>query len=491
MSSTFSGYSIATSGMYVNQAALSVTSQNLSNINTTGYSRKQIAASETVVQQSSTSVGTGVSVASITRARNQMLDKTYRQENAAAGYWQAKSSNLEEAAVTLNEFTADDGTSDNGLQQTIEEFFSSWEELSKDPSSLSARQSVVDYAQSLVDTLSSIDEQLQAVQLDSAAKVKESVTALNDLATQVAALNQQIKEQELAGAEASDLRDQREELLDNMSALTTVNVREKQDGTVEVTVGGVYLVQGNQTNRLSVTGDGSAEQPLVVRWEDLNQKAQLDGGSIQAYMEDADQSGVTALDPDNLPYAYSADSSSSISNLRQSLNVLLTTVAVAINSLHSTGTGLDGTTGVDFFVPVADSQPLSISNIQVNPELVADRNKIAASASGDAGDNTIATQIAAVASGNLFQYDGLSMDSGDFYQSIIAWLGSAGDTANSYYTNQSALVAQIDNQRQAVLSVSLDEEMSNMIMFQNAYSASARVLSTIDGLVGDMIEELG
>ncbi|MPN62415.1 hypothetical protein SDC9_210163 [bioreactor metagenome] len=127
----------------------------------------------------------------------------------------------------------------------------------------------------------------------------------------------------------------------------------------------------------------------------------------------------------------------------------------------------------------------------MNPELVADRNKIAASASGDAGDNTIAAQIAAVASGNLFQYDGLSMDSGDFYQSIIAWLGSAGDTANSYYTNQSALVAQIDNQRQAVLSVSLDEEMSNMIMFQNAYSASARVLSTIDGLVGDMIEELG
>jgi len=83
------------------------------------------------------------------------------------------------------------------------------------------------------------------------------------------------------------------------------------------------------------------------------------------------------------------------------------------------------------------------------------------------------------------------MDSNSFYQSIISWLGTVGDNANSSYTNQSALVAQINNQRLSISSVSLDEEMSNMIMYQNSYSASARVLGVIDGLVADMIEELG
>lgn len=492
MSSTFSGYSIAVSGMYVNQAALSVTSNNLSNINTTGYSRKQISSSETVVQQNTSSVGTGTSVAAINRARNQMLDQTYRQQNAQAGYWQAKSVNLEDAATTLSEFSANDGSSDNGLQQTIQEFFNSWEELAKDPSSLSSRQSVIEYAKSLVDTLSSVDEQLQALQWDAAAKVKDSVTELNDLAAQVADLNQQIKQQEISGAEASDLRDERDVLLDSMSALTNITVREQQDGTVAVTIGGVYLVQGNKTNTLAVTGNGSADQPLTVEWSNLEQKAHLDGGSIQAYLEDADQSSVTAVDSDSLPYDYSAESTSSIANLRQSLNVLMTTIAVEINSIHSAGTGLDGTTsGLAFFTPIDESQPLSISNMQVNPELEADTNKIAASADGAAGDNTVASKIAEVANGDIFLYDGLTMDSNSFYQSIISWLGTVGDNANSSYTNQSALVAQINNQRLSISSVSLDEEMSNMIMYQNSYSASARVLGVIDGLVADMIEELG
>ncbi|MDF2874091.1 MAG: flagellar hook-associated protein FlgK, partial [Sporomusa sp.] len=177
--------------------------------------------------------------------------------------------------------------------------------------------------------------------------------------------------------------------------------------------------------------------------------------------------------------------------LRQGLNDLITTIASKINSLHSAGTDLDGNSGLDFFVVVDDSQPLSISNIQVNPEITADANKLVAGSTGDAGDNTVANAISSLLDEDLFQYNGLAQDLTGFYQSVIAWVATAGSNAESAYDVYSTLATQADNQRLSISSASLDEEMSNMIKYQTAYSAASRVLSTIDNLVGDMIEELG
>lgn len=492
MSSTFGGYSIAASGMSVSQTALTVTSHNLSNINTTGYSRKVIASEEKVIAcAGQTSLGSGVSVQEIVRARNKFLDATYRQQNAAAAYWEAKDGNLEDIQVALNEFTADDGSSDNGLQQTIEEFFNSWEELSKDPSSLSNRQAVIECAESLITVAGEIDSQLKQLQYDAAAKVKEEINQLNDLAGQVADLNAQIKKAEASGIEASDLRDQRDAILDDMSGLANITVREQTGGTLEVTIGGTYLVQGNKNYTLTASGDGSADNPLTITWAASGQAAQITSGSIAAYMEDADQSSVLAIDESAIPYNFKADSTSSISNLRQGLNDLITTIVMKVNEIHSANVGLSDSVSRDFFVPSDDSKPLSLSNIQVNPDIADNTNNIAVSTSGDAGDGSGAAAIALIVNSAVFAIDGLNMDVTSFYQGLISWLGTAGDTANSNYETQSSLVSQVDNQRMSVSSVSLDEEMSKMIMYQNAYSASARVLSVMDGLVEDLIAELG
>lgn len=493
MASTFGGYSIAVTGMYVNQASLAVTSHNLSNLDTSGYSRQRVTGQEAAVKQGSTSTATGVSVAEITRARNVLLDKTYRQQNAQASYWEAKSANLESAALTLNEFSADDGTSDNGLLQTINEFFTGWEELAKDPASLSNRQTVIETAKALVETFQNIDSQLQALQWDAAEQVTDSIDQLNEMASQVAALNGQIATAEVSGAQASDLRDQRDVLLDAMSALADISVQERSDGRVDVILGGVCLVQGEKTNSLSATGNGTTESPLIISWSGLGQQAQINNGSIRAALEDANQSGVTDIDSTSLPYSYSATSSSSISNLRQGLNDIITTIAAKINSLHSTGMGIDATntTGLAFFTATDSSKPLSIGNMAVNPQLEADTDLIAAGGSANSGDNANANAIAQVADGDYFQYDGLSMDMNSFYQAIVSWVATAGDNANSCYDNQTVLVNQVDAQRQSVSSVSMDEEMSKMIQYQNAYSAAARVLSTIDGLIGDLIADLG
>lgn len=491
MGSTFSTYNIAYSGMYTNQAALAAVSNNLSNVSTSGASRTRVAAAEqSIVIAGQTSVGTGTSVQSITRARDQLLDNTYRTQNADANYWAVKSGDLEYMQEILNEFESDDGTSGTGLQATIEDFFSAWEELAKDPSAQSNRQAVTEAASSLISALSEIDSQLQQLQVDAVAGVKDGVASLNDLAGQVADLNKQISVAEAGGGEASYLRDQRDSLLDQMSSLAGISTVES-NGVLQVTLGGVNLVTGSTAHTLTVEGDGSTEHPLVVKWDDnLDCTNSITSGSIKAYLEDADQTGYSAIDTTS-DYNFTTTATSSISTLRQGLNDLITTLAAQINALHSAGTDLDGEQGLDFFTVIDDSQPLSITNIQVNPTLVDDPDKLVAAASSSSGDNTIATAISDLSSTSCYKLDGLSLDINNFYAGVISWIGTAGDTAASSYATQTALVTQVENQRQSISGISTDEEMSNMIMYQNAYAASARVLSTVDGLIAGLIEDLG
>lgn len=491
MSGTFSGYNISMSGMSVNQSALAVVGSNISNVNTAGYSRKQVSSAERVVSQSGGgSVGSGTDLAEVKRARNALLDQTYRNYNADKGYWEVKSTNLEDIQETLNEYSAADGSAENGLQQTLEEFFNSWEELSKDPSSLSNRQSALENAATLLSTLQDIDSQLEQLQQDCVTEVQAGVDRLNDLAAQIADLNTRIVQQELSGVEAGDLRDQRDSLLDEMSTLAAITTGESGNGVFTVTIGGVALVQGSQLHKLETSGAGTTEDPFKVQWADLGYEAAIGSGSIAAYLEDCDPSAVQ--DISSVPADFSAASGSSIANLRQGLNIMITAIAQEINVLHASGSDLEGNAGLDFFTTIDAAQPLSLSNMQVNPELTADPDKVVTSTSGAAEDNTIATGIYNLMDDeDLFLFNGLATDLNGYYESLISWVATAGETASGYYDTQSSLVKNVDTQRQSISAVSLDEEMTKMIMYQNAYNASAKVLSTIDGLLGELIQDLG
>lgn len=189
--STFGTYNIAYSGMYTSQSALASTSANLANVSTTGASRVRVAAADTT----NGSVGTGCSVAEIRRARNYLYDQTYRSQNAKASYYNVKNGNLSYCQEILSEFdsSSSDSTDSDGLQSLVEDFFSDWEELSKDPSSQSNREAVTEAATSLLGALSEIDGQLSQLQADAVNGVTDGVDSLNDLAKQVADLNQQIK----------------------------------------------------------------------------------------------------------------------------------------------------------------------------------------------------------------------------------------------------------------------------------------------------------
>lgn len=491
MGATFNTYNIATTGMYVGQASLSVVSNNLSNISTTGYSRQQIVNGEKAVLNGvDTSYGSGVGVEQIYRARDRFLDQTYRQEQGKTEYYNTKNGILEDGQKLLNEYgttSSSSTSSSNGLQQTIKDFFDSWDQLSKDPSSQSTRGTVVEYANALVDTFNQINTQLTQMQQDASNRVKDGVDSLNSLAKKVVTLNKQIMLAETNGSEAGNLRDQRDELLDQMSSLANISVNEQANGALNVSIGGVSLVQGVMTHTLEYVEDGSSVQ---VKWWELGINADISSGSIKANLEEADQSAFTAIDG-STTYDYTAKSSSSLADLRQGLNDLITTIAAKVNSLLQTGKDLEGNFGADLFVKSDANKPLELGNIQVNADIANDVNKIAAGTSGEVSDYTVASEINGLQDKKNFSYDGLSMTGTNFYQSLVSWISTTGDTASSNYDTQNTLLQQALNQRESISSVSQDEEMSKMIVYQNAYNASARVLSTIDNLISDLINKLG
>ncbi|MDT8902113.1 flagellar hook-associated protein FlgK [Anaeroselena agilis] len=484
MASTFGTYNVSYSGMYVSQAGLTATTNNLANVGTTGASRVRVSVTDTsTTLADGTTTTSGASVASITRARDRLLDATYRTQNADAGYWAVKSGDLEYMQELLNEYAADDGTSSDGLQQLINEFFSGWDALATDTTSTSARQQVVDSANSLIAGLTEIYGQLEQLRADAVSGTVDGVDSLNRLAEQVAELNRQIADAEVTGGEASYLRDQRDVLVDQMSALANITVYECSSG-YQVTINGAALVSGYTANKLAASGSGTADDPLTITWENSGKGVSITGGSIAAYMEDADQTGYAAIDTGSLPYAFTTDAAaSSVTTMMQALDDLLTTVAAKINALQSAGGG------VAFFTAADTSQPLSIANIQVNASVAGDTILIVTGA--EDGDNAIAAAIYDLCDEDIFSIAGLAMDVSEFYEAVISWVGTAGDNAAGSYETQSALVSQVDSQRQSIFSISLDEEMSNLIIYQEAYTANARVLSTIDGLIGDLIEDLG
>ncbi|WP_346356151.1 flagellar hook-associated protein FlgK [Azotosporobacter soli] len=498
MSSTFSTYSIAYTGLYVNQTALATTSSNLANVNTAGASRVRTASVEMdTVQKSGSFTGDGVSLASITRARESLMDKVYRTQNSSSTYYSVKSGNLQYLDQVLTEYEASsdatdsESTSDSvGLQQEITDFFSAWETVSVDSSTESSRTSVISAGTSLVEMLTSIDSQLQQLQQESVSGVKEGVDSLNDLASQVADLNGQISSAEANGSEATYLRDQRDALLDEMSSLANINVTQ-MNNTIQVSIGSITIVDGRDSYALEVDGTGTTSDPLTVKRADIDCKVAVNSGSIAAYLEDADQSGYEDIDSASLPYDFSTDASSSITNMRQALNVLITTLADKINTLATSGVDGEGEAGEAFFTVVDSSKPLSITNIKVNPNLVDDPEKLVTASSSDDGDNTIANQILELASEECYSYGGIANDITGFYAALTSWIGTTGDEASNNYKTQEALTESVANQRQSISGISVDEETANMIKLQNAYAASARVMSTVDSLLAGLIEDIG
>jgi flagellar hook-associated protein 1 FlgK len=502
MASTFVGVAIANRGLSASQTALATTTNNISNVNTTGYSRQvvnQIAVGPAAVYSRST-VGNGTEVTSVTRVNSYRLDQKYWQENSTLGYYETMADYLTQIETYL-----DTSASDTTFSDMMSNFYAALETLSTD-NSAAARATVIGYGEDICAYFNEAASSLTELRTEVNIAVKTTVEQINSYASQIADLNRQITVAATAGATTNELEDRRDLLIDELSALADVSVTASTvytaaDGSTTssytITINGSELVSGNNARQLecyTITASGDQQGMYGIRWADTGKEFSAgDSGALAAYLAVRDGTGTNGDSKGILYYMDQLDTFAR--TFAKAFNEGIYADGTQYYAGHAGGYGLDGTTGVRFFTygdtTSADIASLlaggattdevyanlTAANISLTADVTEDTNKIAASSSAtDAdGNNENANDLISICQDTRMFAIGSPVD---YYGSIIATLGTESAYATRQNDRQANLVSYIDDCRSSVSGVSTNEETAYLTKYQQAYSASAQALTT-------------
>ena len=459
-----SNYAILNAGiaLLTQQRAIDVTGHNIANVNTPGYSRQRVnMETNEPVSSLPGQIGTGVRAAEIQRIYDRFLGAQINDENQNLGSWEAQRSSLERVEINFDE------SSGYGLNRAMSEFWNAWQDLANNPSDYAGRAVLLANSETLTTTFNDIYSNLEQIQKDIDISIVGTIKEINSIAERIAGLNQKIAVAEVGGQNANDHRDSRDLLLKELSLMININSFENSDGKVTVlTAGGRPLVENISSWNLSTQAKASGLQDIVWIDSDGNPVVITDsisGGKLKGWLEVGD-----VIIPDYL----------------SKLDDLAAGIIQEVNDLHFAGYGLVDApeyTGNDFFAGT------SAIDMAVNQDIVDDVNKIAAAGSlvGVPGDNSNALEIANLQNGLTMNGNTATFD--DYYNSLVSDVGIEVRKAKVNFDHQSLIVTQLDNYRESVSGVSLDEEMVNLIKFQHAYNAAARLISIADELLDTVI----
>lgn len=548
MVSTFHGLETAKRGMTAQQSALYTVGHNISNANTDGYTRQRVDFSTTEPYpgtglnrpQIAGQLGTGVESGAVQRVRESFLDLQYRTENTKLGYYSSLSSALSKMEDIMNE------PSDSGLQSVMSNFWNSLQDLANNPENLGTRQVVASNGEMVADTFNYYYNSLDSIKSDLGSEIDVTVKKINSIISQIDELNKQIASVEPHGLLPNDLYDQRDQLVDELSGLVNIKVSTvKPDnyGQPAATAAGLYQIEliqkdgksfgtgamllsveqttgATTVNTLTVTVDNTVGTPLngnvkeikvgdVVVKDATSTSINFNGelaGLIESYGYEAQETDGNTVVKGHYP------------EMLEKLNKLAFAFASEFNNIHSQGYGMNQSEKAGNFFDLGDDATAYkydpkiayAKQIQVKDEIVSDPTKVAASSIGgdnNSGNNEIARKLADVKAKDFSQYfkdekgnqisgaklpDDMNSGTFDFYYSaMIGDLGVSAQSANRNMDNVQVLVDSVENNRQSVSGVSLDEEMTNMITFQHAYNASARMITIIDEMLDKIINGMG
>ncbi|MBK7141044.1 MAG: flagellar hook-associated protein FlgK [bacterium] len=464
MPGLFQGLEIGKRALLTHQLNLQTIGHNIANVNTPGYSRQRVNISQTnPEQQAYGSIGTGITAEDIRHARDFFLSQQYRQASKSLGQWSYKQKTMTQIESVFNEPQSD------SVSDLLDGFWNAWSDLSTQASSTNAataRTNVLGEATKLVNGLHELANRLQNLRDSVDSDLQNYTNEINKYTAEIAQLNQQIASSELGGTPANDLRDQRDLMTDQLASIIDVRVTEKPNGTTIVSMGAMVLVDSSDDFPIGsnvVNENGHAIHELVWRGTDV--KLTNLNGELYGLIQSRDEVLPRYIDE---------------------LNTLTGTIIEQVNSIHMSGYGAADSTDVPFFDPTFTEA----ATIRINQAIMQDSNKIAASSTASpAFDNAIALAISELR--NLQVMDKNTSTMGDYYTSLVGKLGIETSEASAFSQNYELLVQQVDNSRQSVQGVSLDEEMANMIKFQHAYDAAARVITTMDQALDTVIHGMG
>jgi flagellar hook-associated protein 1 FlgK len=454
MAGLFSSLSSAAQSLDAQRWGLDVTGQNIANLNTDGYTRRRLELAE---RPTMAGIG-GVEVTGVRAVRDGFIDQRLRDELPAQSHDEAMSSSLAIVESTL-------GPAGSNLDGRLNALFTAFQNLSVDPQSSVARDGVALEGQRLASAFNDMSARLEASRKRADSDLRSSVDQVNQLTTKIATLNRQIGDAN--GSDAEPLRDQLDLALQQLSGLTNINIIPQPQGTFDVaTSAGRPLVVGATSYELTVTnaaGTGVAE----IRSGGADITAEIHSGTMGGLLELRDQ-----VYPDYIAQ----------------LDQLAYDVAQNINSVHAGGYDLSGTTGRSFFQPIA-SVAAAAAAIRIDPAIAADPSRIAASSSTALGDNGNAKALAALRGGDLAR--GGTSTFVESWGLLVNKIGSDSAAAKSSLETRQSIVAAVQQLRDSVSGVSLDEEAGRLLQFQRAYEANARFFSAIDQTLQTLMATFG
>jgi len=450
---TYSGLGTALSGLEAMQAGIDTTSENISNASNPDYADESV---NLVTNPSLTfftgqgnnppvELGTGVSVASITRNDDAFIDGQYWTANANSSYYSTLSNQLTDTEDDLNT------SSTSGLQSTLDTFYSTWSSLATN-SNLGS--SVMGAATNLATQLNQASQQISTLQSQAGDEVTTLTSAggeLDQYATDIANLNTQIAATSAAGLSSNSLQDQRASVIDQLSQLANIKVTQQSNGSDTITLMNTSTTPATQVGSSPLVdgGDGTTV-PAASAAVTLPVSTDLTsiGGTIGALAQLAD---TNASDPN--------------ATLAQ-MSSQLDTVASSLASLVNTASGMT------FFSPDDSTATVTAANISVDPSVTA-------------------TSLGALSSTTDNAVYGTESQANNDLATFVSQVGNAVGQANDSATTAASLLTNISNERQSVSGVSLDQEMTNLITYQQGYQASARVMNTMQSVIQTLIQSVG
>jgi flagellar hook-associated protein 1 len=529
---------IGNTALAASQAALTVTSNNIANINTPGYSKQDIVLSiASPASSRAGDIGRGVTVDGIRRSYDRFLEAQLLAQQQSRG----KSAVMDQALGQIESLVNEQQGS--GLSNALNDFFNAWNDVATAPDSSTARTVVLQKANNLARSASLVEKGMTDAVSGADASIADTTTQINLLASDVADLNTAVMREETGKTSGSavNLRDQRDAKLIELAKLTDFNSYEAADGSITVTVGMRTLVSGSRTNAMTSTLGADGDRSVNLDGIDIT--GAISGGALGGLIQARDDIRTGPL---------------------TELRKLVASVTQQVNALHTQGYALDNSQGNNFFNPLqlstvnnASSATISASitsqtaltldeyavafdaggnytvtnkqtgasaasgvyvsgatialpgmnlvitgattqadSFTVSPLTTAvsgfgtaqtDPAKVAASSTlaGLPGDNGIASLIAQLSGSAVANLGNATFS--DYYGGLVSGVGSAKSSSSDGLAFDDNLLSALQTRRDSVSAVSLDEEAANLIRYQRSYEAAAKVIGVADEMLKTLL----
>ena len=512
---SMSSYSIGISGLRNAQSGLSTTGHNMANSSVEGYSRQGNIQQTFLYRTYSESkvgllqVGMGTDLSEIRQIRNKFFDAEYRAEASTSNFYAAKYVSGQEVENIIGELEGS-----YAGQDVLEDVWSALNELSIYPDGIETRGVFIETCVTFVNKMQDIQDGLYNYQLNLNNQIKTTVSKINDIVEKIDKLNDQIIYYEKAGDNANDYRDSRNLLLDELSTYLEIDIRETSNGRVDLLVEGKELLVNGNMNRLGLKYSENKcgfVEPVFTKSEEIlpndADAISLYGDLSKEFLEGGSSNCAGLLKGQLVArgniVADHTTPDEKINNflipkVQKQFDVLVNGIVNLLNNAFGSGETFDlkGGNGVPIFTKIGENGEFTTNNIQVNPTLLDSDgyNYLAFSKSGDIADTTLILDVMQKWENGV---EGLEDEFGNpysvnnYYRSVVDGVAVEVSQSSSYYDEHNGLLEAVDNKRQTLSGVSLDEELSYMLKYQYAYQASSKFINIIDSMVDKVVNSMG